>query len=133
MGLFQRYSCYQEGAEWWSYRCRLLLAKCNERSLMGSIAQETTDIASVVSVLVERLVLDHEIGSLHEGKGRGWGSELRGKWGLFSTFRGVWVCCSGLNSVMTEKDWFIEVMMLRFRASRFTLSNIQLVWRIKKW
>jgi len=34
---------------------------------MGSIAQETTDFASVVSVLVERL--DHEIGSLHEGKG----------------------------------------------------------------
>jgi hypothetical protein len=36
---------------------------------MGSIAQETMDFASVVSVLVERLVLDHEIGSLHEGNG----------------------------------------------------------------
>lgn len=55
---------------------------------MGSIAQETTDFASVVSVLVERLVLDHEIESLHEGKGRGRGrgSELRGQWGLFPTF-----------------------------------------------
>jgi hypothetical protein len=36
---------------------------------MGSIAQETMDFASVVSVLVELLVLDHEIGSLHEGNG----------------------------------------------------------------
>ena len=68
---------------------------------MGSIAQETTDFASVVSFLVERL--DHEIGSLHEGKGRGWGSELRGQLGLFPTFRRVWVCCSGLNSVMQDE------------------------------
>jgi hypothetical protein len=50
----------------------------------------------------------------NEGKGRGWGSELRGQWGLFPTFRRVWVCCSGLNSVM----------MLRFRASRFTSFSL---------
>jgi hypothetical protein len=61
------------------------------------------DFASVVSVLVERLVLDHEIGSLHEGNGWGWGSELKGQWGLFPTFRRVWVCCSGLNSVMQDE------------------------------
>ena len=35
---------------------------------MGSSFQETAGFASVVSVLVEGLVLDHGIWSLHEGK-----------------------------------------------------------------